>query len=333
MTKTELSLSFTNQRETVTIEAYGRGIRVRFTALGAMPEEKWALDDISTDASKVRVHISDELNKPSYLENGNIRCEIREERLAFYSEDKLLFEEMYFPWALKMRSRGYKPVLGGDSFDCTYRIAAYDGEIIHGMGQYRDAKYDLKGCTLELAHKNSQISVPFFISSRGYGFLWNNPGKGTATFGMNKTEWHMPSTKKIDYWVCADADPVKIIEKYTEVTGRSTEPLPESLMGLWQCKLRYRTQDELMEVAREYRRRGIKLDVIVIDFFHWNYQGDWSFDPEYWPDPQAMVDELNEMGTRLMVSVWPMVDARSVNYPAFSSGGYLIKTDRGLPIL
>lgn len=62
---------------------------------------------------------------------------------------------------------------------------------------------------------------------------------------------------------------------------------PEDLMGLWQCKLRYRTQEEVLTVARQYQKEGIKIDQIVIDFFHWTVQGDWKFDTQYWPDPQG----------------------------------------------
>ena len=58
--------------------------------------------------------------------------------------------------------------------------------------------------------------------------------------------------------------------------------MPEYGLGFWQCKLRYQTQEELLEVAREYHRRGIPIDVIVVDFFHWPKQGDWRFDPTYW---------------------------------------------------
>ena len=134
---------------------------------------------------------------------------------------------------------------------------AFAGEKIHGMGEYREAGYDLKGRLLELAHINAQISVPFYISNRGYGFLWNNPACGTASFAKNLTEWKAESTRKLDYWICAGDTPAQIMEKYTEVTGRAAE-LPESLLGLWQCKLRYRTQDEVLAVAREYRRRGIR---------------------------------------------------------------------------
>ena len=100
-------------------------------------------------------------------------------------------------------------------------------------------------------------------------------------------------------------------------------------MGLWQCKLRYRTQDEVLSVARDYQKRGIHIDQIVIDFFHWTVQGDWKFDPKYWPDPKAMVDELHAMGIKVIVSVWPSVDRKSENFWPMLEQGLLIRTERG----
>lgn len=331
ITKNATSITVSNGNEKIRIEAWGRGLRVCTVPYGKFPEETWALDPVKPENAVVYVPENGE-NAPAYIENSGIRCTVYGSYLTFSRDGKLLFEEEGYEWPLHDGARHYRPALGSDGFEATVRFRAFEGEKIHGMGQYRGAKYDMKGCTVELAHRNSQISIPFFISNRGYGFLWNNPAIGSATFAENVTEWKAYSTKKVDYWVCAADTPSEIIEKYTEVTGRPTE-LPESLMGLWQCKLRYRTQDEVLEVAREYHRRGIKLDVIVIDFFHWIYQGDWDFDPEYWPDPQAMVDELNSYGTRLMVSVWPTVDPRSKNYREFENNGYLVSTDRGLPIV
>ena len=104
---------------------------------------------------------------------------------------------------------------------------------------------------------------------------------------------------------------------------------PEDLMGLWQCKLRYRTQDEVLEVARQYQKEGIKIDQIVIDFFHWTLQGDWKFDTKYWPNPKEMVDELHAMGIKVIVSVWPSVDRKSENFGPMMEQGLLIKTERG----
>ena len=87
-----------------------------------------------------------------------------------------------------------------------------------------------------------------------------------------------------------------------------------------------------MTVAREYHRRGIPLDVIVADFFHWTVEGAWAFDPVYWPDPEAMVKELKEMGTRLMVSVWPTISTRAPKYKEMRDKGYLVKSENGVQI-
>ena len=85
-------------------------------------------------------------------------------------------------------------------------------------------------------------------------------------------------------------------------------------------------------MAREYKRRNIPIDVIVCDFFHWPRMGDYRFDEEFFPDPDAMVRELTEMGIELMVSVWPQVDVRSENYQEMKQQGLLVKADKGVDI-
>ena len=64
-------------------------------------------------------------------------------------------------------------------------------------------------------------------------------------------------------------------------------------------------------------------------FFHWTAQGEWKFDLEAWPDPAGMVKELEEMGTRLLVSIWPTVDPRSENYEYMKEHNLLIRAERG----
>jgi len=247
---------------------------------------------------------------------------------------ELLFEEQWrnrwridrFCVPTNHNARELKPNAGKFSYKAQVRFESYDDEKLYGMGQYQDSHLDKKGGIWELSQKNSQASVPFVISSRGYGFLWNNPAVGTAVFGTNGTIWTAEETQKIDYWVTTGS-PAEIEENYTAVTGR-TPMMPDFAMGFWQCKLRYRTQEEVLNVAREYHRRKLPLDVIVIDFFHWTCQGDFKFDPKDWPDPDAMVRELSEMGVRLMVSVWPTVDERSENFEEMAAQGLLISFDR-----
>ncbi|MCD7884256.1 MAG: family 31 glucosidase [Lachnospiraceae bacterium] len=231
---------------------------------------------------------------------------------------------------LKIDGREWKGIQGGDTYRLNVKFESNDGEKLFGMGQYQQPWLDHKGSVLELEQRNSQITVPFAVSSLGYGFLWNNPAVGRVTFGKNYTEWIARATKQMDYWITAADTPKEILASYTSVTGHAPM-FPEDRMGLWQCKLRYRTQAEVLEIAHRYQEEGIHIDQIVIDFFHWTVQGDWKFDKTYWPDPKAMVDELHSMGIKVIVSVWPSVDRRSENFEPMYERGLLMKTDRGEP--
>ena len=321
-------VTVTHRNEKFTVGAWGRGLRVRGVPYGEFPAQDWALENRGDPKPAIWQE-----NGSTFIENSGIRCEIFwENYLRFTDHDgNILLEEVVHPGQFRMGSRQYKTCFETDGFELNVDFRAYKGEHIHGMGQFRDGIYDLKGCTVELAQRNSQISVPFLVSSRGYGFLWNNPAIGRTTFAENVTKWHADSTNCLDYWICAGSTPDEIIRRYSDVVGKPS-PLPESLLGLWQCKLRYRTQDEVLEVAREYRRRGIRLDVIVIDFFHWERLGDYDFDRKYWPDPKAMVDELKSMGIRVMVSVWPTVVPESRNFRDFDDNGYLVRFNRNYPV-
>ena len=160
--------------------------------------------------------------------------------------------------------------------------------------------------------------------------LWNNPSTGEAAFGTNITKWISDESDMVDYWITADDTPAQIVTNYTECVGRAPV-MSKDYLGLWQCKLRYRTPDEVLEVARKYKELGIRLDVIVIDFFHWPHQGDWRFDEKYWSRDavKAMTDELHAMGTKVMVSVWPSVDKRSENYYEMEQKALISTTDVG----
>jgi alpha-D-xyloside xylohydrolase len=344
--------------ETIWVEPWGENsLRVRMTKEAVMDANDWALiDKPAVSSSKIIIEDVElvepwikEANREKHaqktqiasIQNGEIIASFNGEGwLTFKNSDgKTLTEEYWrdrnridrYCVPLRVEGRELKPITGTSDYMLTLRFEAYEDEQIFGLGQYQEKVLNKKGATLELAHRNCQASVPFMMSSRGYGLLWNNPAIGTVTFGTNRTEWVAKSTKKMDYFITAGKTPAQIEEQYAGVVGK-TPMMPEYGLGFWQCKLRYRTQEELLNVAREYRRRGIPLDVIVIDFFHWTKQGDFKFEPRDWPNPEAMIAELKELGIELMVSVWPTVDSRSENYAKMASEGYLISADRGMNI-
>jgi alpha-D-xyloside xylohydrolase len=238
-------------------------------------------------------------------------------------EELLAESREHFWWP---GARVYFGNLAGSS-EIHQQFAAYDGERIYGMGQRTHGYLDHKGLSLDLVQRNAEVSIPFAVSSRGYGFLWNNPAIGKVEFATNFTRWTADQAQAIDYWITAGT-PAQILGRYADATGHAPE-LPEWASGFWQSKLRYKDQAELMEVVREYRRREIPLSVIVTDFFHWTAMGDFRLDPAEYPDPESMMAELAEADVKLMVSVWPTGSALSENYPQLHERGLLVGTDQG----
>lgn len=339
----------------VFIECWGKdSLRVRMTAEPEMDANDWALNEpveqVIPEITFEEVDTTDpwyrgeewakyhQTGVVATLKNGKITARVNPEGwISFLNEKGEVLTEEYwrnrnrinrYCVPLRVDARELKPVQGSGDYELTARFEAYDDEKIFGMGQYQEKNLNKKGAILELAHRNSQASVPFFVSSRGYGFFWNNPAIGTASFGANKTEWYAKRTKKLDYFITAGDTPADIERNYSAAVGR-TPMMPEFGMGYWQCKLRYRNQEELLAVAREHKRRGLPMDAIVVDFFHWTMQGDFKFEPRDWPDPDAMVKELKEMGIETVVSVWPTIDERSENFGKMNANGYLVRADRG----
>ncbi|MBI1337008.1 MAG: family 31 glucosidase [Phycisphaera sp.] len=219
----------------------------------------------------------------------------------------------------------------GGTWKIAQRFFADDHEKLFGLGQRQHGYLNQKGCVLDLMHRNTEVSIPFMVSNKGYGFLWNHPGLGRVELGRNDTRWWADAAHQIDYYVVVDDSPAAIVQRYAEVTGKPSE-FPEWAAGFWQCKLRYKTQKELLEVAREYHRRKLPVSVIVIDFHHWTHSGDWAFDPKCWPDPKAMVEELKTLGMKCMISVWPTVNTASANFSPMQDHGLLLRNERGMPL-
>ena len=319
--------------EVLSIMPWGENsFRVRSTVLGEVEDTDYAL--LPPTETEADIHVEEYTAR---IINGKITAEFTVDSwshscdIAFYNQKgELLLKEAGKGGALDKKNRFFKPIIGGD-YRLTVTFASNPKEKLYGMGQYQQDILNVKNCNLELAHRNSQASVPFVLSDLGYGFLWHNPAIGRVSFASNTTEWYAESTKQMDYWITAGDTPDEIEQAYGRAVGTAPE-MPEYGLGFWQCKLRYWNQEDLLSVAREYHRRGIPVDVIVCDFFHWPRIGDYRFDEEFFPDPDAMVKELKEMGMELMVSVWPQVDLRSENYQEMKQKGLLVKAEKGVDI-
>ncbi|MBT9775667.1 glycoside hydrolase family 31 protein [Clostridium sp. MCC353] len=323
-----------DEGEILWMEPYGSDvIRVRASrSLRIDGSKNWTL--LPPENAKNAFVVKDKSEGRLY--NGKITGSITGDgTIAFYNQKgTILLEESWIDGRVNTaplrRAREYN-VLAGDVFETDVYFKPRENEHFYGLGQEPNGCFDLKGASVELVQKNTKCTIPFLFSSLGYGIIWNNPAVGRAELGTNHTRWHANACGQIDYLVIAGDTPEDILKAYARITGYAPV-LPRWAMGLWQSKLRYENQEEVLEVVREYARRKIPLSVIIIDYFHWTQQGEWKFDPECWPDPEGMVKEAEKLGTKIMVSVWPTVDPRSENYTEMKKNNYLIKAEKGVNV-
>jgi alpha-D-xyloside xylohydrolase len=317
------------------------------------------------------------------------------------------------------------------------RFVSPPDERLFGTGQFQDGYLNLRGLSRRLTQVNTQIAIPFLLSSKRYGLLWNNYGltdlnpgdrtvelapataedtgvevdvttaegtkketrragrfAGRFTVGQagrhaflldvgrkmatryrveidgrtvvdmdnlwlpptmswitelpagehtvtleagaedqptltfrkidDTTTLRSPVADALDYVVFSgEADAV--IATYRKLTGAAPLP-PLWALGYVHCRERFKSQAELLTTAKEFRQRGLPMDLIVQDWQYWGRHG-WNamrFDERDYPDPAAMVRDLHAMNVRLMVSVWSKVDAASALGKQFAARNLFI---------
>ena len=324
-TKESDKLVYRDAGQTIAVQAWGRdSLRVRITPDGGGQTSDWALDLPPKPQGQVEISAAE-----AVIRNGRISARIHDTytqrgRIEFFRhrDDKkvrILGEYDYVVHAHDPGARTFRPV-GDGLFAAEVHFAPNEGERLYGMGENATGRLNLKGCVVDLYQRHVKAVVPFVVSSEGYGFLWNNPSLGRVEFGIDRTRWISHGTRQIDYFITAGDTYADIMENYADATGHAPE-FPYWASGFWQCKLRYETQEQFLQVAREFKRRGLPLSVLVIDFLHWDVTGNWRLDPRFWPDPRAMVKEMDAMGVRIMISPWTLVDEKSENFAYMKEHG------------
>jgi alpha-D-xyloside xylohydrolase len=212
-----------------------------------------------------------------------------------------------------------------------------DDEHYYGLGQNHEGFLDHRGHAVRcwqdyLATAAPSTCVPFLVTNKGYGLVWDNPSKTTIEPGFNEqTRWTSQVGDRVSFFVIAGANADEIYAGYRQLTG-PTHMLPKAAYGYIQCKQRYASQKEVLDVAQGYRDRHLPADVMVVDWFYYTKMGQMDLDPKAWPDPAAMNKQLHELGFETMISVWPRFVPEDRYYAELRQKGWLIHTADGTPI-
>lgn len=213
----------------------------------------------------------------------------------------------------------------GDSYQAQISLEITDDEAIYGLGQHEDGIYNYRNCKEYLYHNNMKIPMPVFLSSNGYGVLFDASCMMTYEESDNIIKLNFDAADKIDMYVMAGDNFDELIAAIRSLTGHNVM-LPRWAYGYIQSKERYKTQDEILETARRFKKENIPLSCIVLDWLSWE-DGKWGnqiFDKARFPEAKKMVDELHKEGIKFMISVWPNRKEGCENHGEFLSAGKLL---------
>lgn len=201
-------------------------------------------------------------------------------------------------------------------------------DAIYGFGQHQNGRLNSRGLSIKLQQANSDVGVPVIVSSKGYGIIWHNPSITNIDVGIPQASSSLDINSEdgeiINYNFIYGPEIDDIIKGYRLLTGIAPM-MPRWSWGLWQSKERYKTQEELVSVAKKHRELKIPFDVIVQDWQYWSKDqwGSHEFDKARFPNPAGMVKELHDNNIHTIISVWPRFDLGTKNAQELDSIGAL----------
>ncbi|CAN7673338.1 DUF4968 domain-containing protein [Paenibacillus sp. LjRoot153] len=226
---------------------------------------------------------------------------------------------------LRVRADNVTKVRDRKAFHTKLEFEWMEDEALYGLGSHEEGVMNLRGTHQYLYQQNMKAVVPVLVSTRGYGIVVDSYSMMTFRDDAFGSYIWTEVDDEMDYYFILGPEMDSIVHGIRELTGKAPM-LPKWSYGYVQSKERYTSQEELIAVVREYRERGLPLDCIVLDWKSWTGElwGQKTLDPERFPDPKAMVEELHGMNARLMVSIWPIMNPQSDNNKEMNENGCLL---------
>jgi len=197
-------------------------------------------------------------------------------------------------------------------------------EALYGLGQHQSGVFNYRGTTVELGQANTDVAIPLMLSTRGYGIFWNTAALSWFDNRFpSEMRFSSNASHAIDYYFIYGPEFDQIIHQYRDMTGHA--PMyGEWAYGFWQSKDRYKSSDELLQIAGEYRGAHVPLDNIVQDWYWWVHQGDPDFRADAYPDVPATLQKLHDEHFHAMISVWATFNPQSKNFQQMKQLGFMV---------
>ena len=211
-----------------------------------------------------------------------------------------------------------RTISGASTYEIKHTFTLAPDESLYGLGQYDKRYMDYRGQEVLLVQTNIGSVAPFLMSTKRYGILWDIYSKMIfRDDASGATLWAESAPTGVDYYFVAGGTMDGVVAGYRTLTG-AAPMFPKAAFGLFMSKERYKTQEELVQVVRNFRADGFPIDYIVQDWQYWGggvwggeWDGYWSgmiWNKERFPDPAAAARTLHdELHVKLMASIWPSI--------------------------
>ena len=218
-----------------------------------------------------------------------------------------------------------KQIVDRQAFHTKLEFEWMPGEALYGLGSHEEGMMNLRGQHQYLYQQNMKAVVPVLLSTRGYGILLDSYSLMTFHDDAFGSYLWTDVDEELDYYFIYGPEFDQIVQGIRQLTGKAPM-LPRWAFGYIQSKERYVSQTELIDVVREYRKRGLPLDCIVQDWKSWprDLWGQKTLDPERFPDPNEMTSEIHQLNAHMMISIWPNMNPGGDNWREMRDQGYLL---------
>lgn len=236
------------------------------------------------------------------------------------SSDKVLLKE-------KPGGTKFEPFndTGVNTYTVSQAFILDKDEPIYGLGQHQNGNLNQRNLKYHLEQGNTEDTVTFFQSIKGYGLYWDNYSPTEFTDNAGETSFKSIVGDGSDYYFMYGGNADGVIKQMRALTGNAPM-FPLWTYGFWQSRERYKSQNELVNVVKQYRDLNVPLDGIIQDWQYWGNNYLWNamdfLNPEF-SDPEKMVDEVHNLNAHLIISIWSSFGPQTKPYKEMDQKGML----------
>ena len=229
---------------------------------------------------------------------------------------------------LKEKATAFRERTNGSDkgrYEVTMTYQLDKDEAIYGLGTVQDGKLNRRGLTKHIEQSNLEDFQNVVQSIKGWGIYWDNYSRAKFEDNAAGMTFKAEVGDCVDYYFMygASADGVNVCMR--DLSG-DVPMFPLWTYGFWQCRERYKSSKELLEVVDTYRKLGVPLDGIIQDWQYWGSNYTWNamdFIGETFADGRQMVDRVHKQNAHIMISIWASFGPQTKQYKALNEKGLL----------